>query len=43
MLQQAAATLPWFHNCVLLEKLVEPNERMGYAEQAIEYEWSRHV
>ena len=43
ILQQAAAKIPWFHNCVLLDKLQEPQERLWYIQQTIEHGWSRNV
>src|SRR5450432_125972 len=43
ILQQAAAKLPWFHNCVLLDKVKDREERIWYVEQAIENGWSRNV
>ena len=43
ILQQAAAKLPWFHNCVLLDKVKAQGERVWYAEQAIQHGWSRNV
>lgn len=43
ILQQAAAKLPWFHNCVLLDKVKAQAERVWYAEQAIQNGWSRNV
>ena len=43
ILQQLAAKLPWFHNCVLLNKVKAPAERAWYIEQAIENGWSRNV
>jgi predicted nuclease of restriction endonuclease-like (RecB) superfamily len=43
ILQQLAAKLPWFHNCVLLEKVKVPSERVWYAEQAIQNGWSRNI
>jgi predicted nuclease of restriction endonuclease-like (RecB) superfamily len=43
IVQQAAAQLPWFHNCVLLDKLKESSERLWYTEQVIENGWSRNV
>lgn len=33
IVQQLAAQIPWFHNCVLLEKLREPLEREWYIRQ----------
>jgi len=41
--QQVAAQMPWFHNCVLLDKLSMPSEREWYARKAIENGWSRNV
>ena len=41
--QQPAAQIPWFHNCVLLEKVGDPERRAWYAYQAIEHGWSRNV
>jgi predicted nuclease of restriction endonuclease-like (RecB) superfamily len=43
ILQQLAAKLPWFHNCVLLDKVKSPDERLWYIRQAIEHGWSRNV
>jgi len=40
-LQQAAAQLPWFHLCTLLDKLKTPEERAWYAAQAVQQGWSR--
>ena len=31
LVQQVAAQIPWFHNCVLLDKLAEPDARIWYA------------
>ncbi|HJT71309.1 MAG TPA: PDDEXK nuclease domain-containing protein [Terriglobales bacterium] len=41
--QQVAAQLPWFHNCVLLDKLRDCDERVWYARAAIQNGWSRAV
>src|SRR5215471_6968202 len=35
ILQQLAAKLPWFHNCVLLDKVKDTTERLWYIQQAI--------
>ncbi len=43
IVQQAAAQLPWFHNCVLLDKVKEPAERIWYIYQTIQNGWSRNV
>jgi predicted nuclease of restriction endonuclease-like (RecB) superfamily len=41
--QQAAAQLPWFHLCTLLDKLKTREERDWYLDKAIEQRWSRNV
>jgi predicted nuclease of restriction endonuclease-like (RecB) superfamily len=41
--QQAAAQLPWFHLCTLLDKLKTPAERDWYLAKAAENNWSRNV
>jgi len=41
--QQVAAQMPWFHNCVLLDKLATTTEREWYARKAIENGWSRNI
>ena len=43
IVQQAAALLPWFHNCVLIEKVKDHEERMWYIRSAVENGWSRNV
>jgi predicted nuclease of restriction endonuclease-like (RecB) superfamily len=43
ILQQLAAKLPWFHNCVLLDKVKAPSERTWYVQQAIQNGWSRNI
>lgn len=43
IVQQLVAQLPWGHNCVLLDKLEHSQERIWYAEKAIENGWSRNV
>ena len=43
VVQRSVAQLPWRHNIALLEKLKDPDERLWYAEQAIENGWSRDV
>ncbi len=37
------ASLPWFHNVLLIEKLKVPGERLWYAHQALEHGWSRAI
>ena len=41
--QQAAARLPWFHLCTLIDKLKTREERDWYLAQAAEHNWSRNV
>jgi predicted nuclease of restriction endonuclease-like (RecB) superfamily len=41
--QQVAAQLPWFHNCVLLDKLKSNEERAWYSQLTIQNGWSRNV
>lgn len=43
IVQQAAAQIPWFHNCLLLDKVKDPAERAWYVQQTIENGWSRNV
>lgn len=41
--QQPVAQLPWGHHLVLLGKVVNPNHRLKYAEQALQHGWSRNI
>ncbi|MFK7973696.1 MAG: YhcG family protein [Rickettsiaceae bacterium] len=43
IVQQAAAQIPWFHNCVILDKISDYEERLWYIHQTIENGWSRNV
>ncbi len=43
IVQQAVGQLPWGHNLVLLSKLKHPQERLAYAQSAIQHGWSRNV
>ncbi len=43
IVQQAVGQLPWGHNLVLLTRLKQPEQRLAYAQAAIEYGWSRNV
>ncbi len=43
IVQQLAAKIPWFHNCVLLDKVKNYDERLWYIQQTIENGWSRAV
>lgn len=41
--QQAAAQLPWFHLCTLIDKLKTRELRDWYLAKAVEYQWSRNM
>jgi predicted nuclease of restriction endonuclease-like (RecB) superfamily len=43
MVQQAAARLPWFHLCTLLDKLNTREERDWYLARALQHGWSRSI
>src|SRR5579863_6785164 len=43
IVQQAAAQIPWFHNCVLLDPLKDSQAREWYTRQTVENGWSRKV
>jgi len=43
IVQRLAAQIPWFHNCVLLDKVKRPEERIWYIRQNISHGWSRNV
>ncbi len=41
--QQAAAQIPWFHNCVVLDKLKDAQTREWYIRACIQNGWSRAI
>ena len=43
ILQAPLAKLTWYHNLTLLEKLKSAEERIWYAQAAIEHGWSRNI
>ncbi|WP_315337757.1 PDDEXK nuclease domain-containing protein [Pseudomonas grimontii] len=43
IVQQAVGQLPWGHNLVLLAKLKDSQQRLAYAQKAVEHSWSRSV
>jgi predicted nuclease of restriction endonuclease-like (RecB) superfamily len=43
VVQAVLSRIPWFHNCVLLDKVKDATERLWYAQQTIENGWSRNV
>ena len=42
-MQQLAAQIPWAHNCVLLDRLKDPEIRTFYISKTVEHGWSRSV
>ena len=43
IVQALLAQLPWYHHIALIEKIKIPEERVWYARQTIENNWSRNV
>jgi predicted nuclease of restriction endonuclease-like (RecB) superfamily len=43
IVQQAAAQIPWFHSCVILDKVQDALQREWYTRATIEHGWSRAV
>lgn len=43
IVQQLAAQIPWFHNCVLLDRVQESADREWYIRQTIQNGWSRNI
>jgi len=43
IVQQVAAQIPWFHNCVILDRVKSPAEREWYIRATIQNGWSRNV
>jgi hypothetical protein len=43
IVQQLAAKTPWFHHCILLDKVKDPAERERYIRKTIEHGWSRSI
>jgi predicted nuclease of restriction endonuclease-like (RecB) superfamily len=43
IVQQLAAQIPWFHSCVLLDKVKVQEEREWYVRATVEHGWSRNV
>jgi len=41
--QQVAGQMPWFHNCVLIDRVKDVVKREWYILQTIEHGWSRNV
>jgi predicted nuclease of restriction endonuclease-like (RecB) superfamily len=43
IVQQLAAQIPWGHNCVLLDRVKDPEIRAFYIQKTVEHGWSRSV
>jgi predicted nuclease of restriction endonuclease-like (RecB) superfamily len=43
IVQQPAAQIPWFHNCTILDKIKDQQERHWYIAQTVQNGWSRDV
>ncbi len=43
IVQQVAAQIPWFHNCILLDKVKDVQERLWYVQVTTEHGWSRSI
>lgn len=43
ILQQLAAKIPWFHNCIILDKVKTSEERLWYIQATIQNGSSRNV
>ncbi|MBD2072386.1 DUF1016 domain-containing protein [Phormidium sp. FACHB-592] len=43
LVHQAGAQIPWKHNCAILDKLKDPEQRVWYIQKTIENGWSRNV
>jgi len=41
--QQVAAQIPWFHNCLLLDKVADPPTREWYIQATLSGGWSRNI
>jgi len=43
IVQQLAAQIPWFHNCLLLDRVPDPATRAWYIKATIAEDWSRNI
>lgn len=43
ILHQLGAKIPWKHNCAILDKVKDPEQRIWYIQKTIENTWSRTV
>ncbi len=43
IVQRAAAQIPWFHNCVLLDRVPDSDTRHWYVQAIVREGWSRRI
>ncbi len=43
IVQQVAGQIPWFHNCVILDRIKDSAERLWYVQQTTQNGWSRSI
>jgi len=43
IVQQLAAQIPWFHNCLLLDRVSDAPTRLWYIKAALQHGWSRNI
>jgi len=43
ILHQLGAKIPWKHNCAILDKVKDPEQRVWYIQKTLENSWSRNV
>src|SRR5436309_5369549 len=43
IVQQLAAQIPWFHHCLLLDRVADPAHREWYVRQTVQRGWSRSI
>lgn len=43
IVQEVLAQITWYHNIALVEKVKLPEQRLWYAQQTVEYGWSRNI
>ncbi|MBL1178406.1 PDDEXK nuclease domain-containing protein [Pantanalinema sp. GBBB05] len=43
ILHQLGAKIPWKHNCVILDKVKDPEQRIWYMQKTLENSWSRNI
>jgi predicted nuclease of restriction endonuclease-like (RecB) superfamily len=43
IVQRLAAQIPWFHNCLLLDKVRDQRVRLWYVQKTIQSGWSRSI